>query len=155
MNVSVVIVTYNGMTWLERCLASIPSVYNVVVVDNNSTDGTVNYIEANYPQHTLFKEANNLGFGQANNKGITYALKQGVDYVFLLNQDAFLEADTISTLIATHKQYPDYGVLSPIHLNGEGTKLDKTFSFFVITRSTLAAQAAQVIPSISKLTDLI
>ena len=131
MSTYIVIVTYNGMAWLERCLASIPDIYPVVLVDNNSTDGTVYYIETNYPQHTLFRETCNLGFGQANNKGISYALKNGAEYVFLLNQDAYLEEDTVSILIETHQDYPDYGVLSPIHTNAEKTRLDKKFSHYI------------------------
>ena len=48
MKISIIIVTYNGMQWLERCLASIPKKYDVVIVDNNSTDTTVQFIEQNY-----------------------------------------------------------------------------------------------------------
>lgn len=130
--VFIIIVTYNGVKWIEKCLQSIDfSKYNVIVIDNNSNDNTVNFIKENFSKTIILEQNQNLGFGQANNKGIAYALKQGADYVFLLNQDAFLEVDTISTLIATHKQHPDYGVLSPIHTNAEKTRLDKKFSHYI------------------------
>ncbi|SHI37790.1 Glycosyltransferase, GT2 family [Mesonia phycicola] len=128
---SVIIVTYNGMKWLAKCLASIPKEYNMVIVDNNSTDTTVQFIEQNYPQAKLFKEKENLGFGQANNKGISYALQQGAKYVYLLNQDAYLEADTIDKLVKVHQSQPSYGILSPIHINAEKTRLDAGFSLYV------------------------
>ncbi|WP_027880047.1 glycosyltransferase family 2 protein [Mesoflavibacter zeaxanthinifaciens] len=128
----IVVVTYNGIQWIDKCLGSIDfSTYQVVVVDNNSTDQTVNFISKNYPSITLLAQDKNLGFGQANNLGISHALQQGAEYVFLLNQDAYLYPDTITNLIEVYKTHPEYGIISPIHLNGEGTKLDKTFSFFV------------------------
>lgn len=119
------------MLWVERCLASIPQVCSIVVVDNASTDGTVAYIQENYPQIHLLPQSTNLGFGQANNIGMRYALKQDVDYVFLLNQDAYLQENTLEILIATHIKSQEYGVLSPIHLNGQGTKLDEKFSQYL------------------------
>ena len=77
------------------------------------------------------KQESNLGFGKANNLGISYALNNSCDYVFLLNQDAYLEKDVIDRMLAVHKKNTDYGVLSPIHLNGEGNKLDKNFSNYI------------------------
>ncbi|GGZ53398.1 glycosyltransferase family 2 protein [Mesonia mobilis] len=135
MIVSVIIVTYNGMQWLERCLASVPESYELVIVDNHSTDDTVAFIEENYPKAKLFKEKQNLGFGQANNKGIRYALKQGADYVYLLNQDAYLETDTIEKLICVYSNFPDYGILSPIHTNKNKTRLDQNFSNYLNYKS--------------------
>ena len=88
----IIIVTYNAMPWLSKCLESTKP-YAIVVVDNNATDGTVSYIKENYPLITILPQKENLGFGQANNIGMSYALKQGADYVFLLNQDAYLEND--------------------------------------------------------------
>jgi GT2 family glycosyltransferase len=130
---SIIIVTYNAMPWLSKCLESTKP-YAVVVVDNNSTDETVNFIKANYPEITLLPQCKNLGFGKANNIGISYALKQGADYVLLLNQDAYLIGDCLNQLVTIHKKNPLYGILSPIHLNGNGSLLDYNFKNF-ITRS--------------------
>ena len=77
------------------------------------------------------QQTNNLGFGKANNIGIKKALDLGVDYVFLLNQDAYLVGDTIKDLIMIHQSNLDYGILSPIHLNGKGNKLDRNFSYYL------------------------
>ncbi len=130
----IIIVTYNGMEWLPKCLASTKP-YPVIIVDNNSTDGTFSFVEKNYPEVVLFKQKNNLGFGQANNIGISYALKEGADYVFLLNQDAYLKEGCLEKLLAIHQKNLDFGVLSPIHLNGSGNLLDENFSYYLSYRN--------------------
>lgn len=129
--VVIVIVTYNGMQWLPKTLVSIPDKYHVVVVDNNSTDNTVDYIYQNFKNITLFQQKMNLGFGGGNNLGMRYALEQNVDYVFLLNQDAYLDANTIDNLIHVHQSNSNFGILSPIHLNGKGNELDWNFSTYL------------------------
>lgn len=118
------------MQWLSKCLESCKE-YSVIIVDNASTDDTCNYIEVNYPNILLLKQNKNLGFGQANNIGISYALKLNADYVFLLNQDAYLLEGCIERLISIHKQHPKFGIISPIHLNGTGDRLDRNFSHYV------------------------
>jgi GT2 family glycosyltransferase len=89
------------------------------VVDNNSADDTVNFIKANYPEVTLLEQNKNLGFGKANNIGISLAMKNEADYVFLLNQDAWVQPDTIEKLVSAHQREPQFGILSPMHLNGK------------------------------------
>ena len=124
-----IIVTYNGMHWYDRCFGSLRrSVIPVqtVVVDNASSDNTVEFIRQNYPEITLFPSDVNLGFGQGNNKGIRYALDHDADYVFLLNQDAWIEPDTIGELIRIHQENPEYGILSPMHLNADKTAIEKS-----------------------------
>jgi len=132
MNISIIIVTYNGMQWIEKCLNSISSKYEIVVVDNNSTDNTVSFIEENYSRVHLIKQSKNLGFGGANNIGMSYALNKGADYVFLLNQDAYLVDNVLDDLIKVHVNNKDYGVLSPIHVNGAKTKMDLNFQRFIL-----------------------
>lgn len=130
-NVFVIIVTYNGMPWLKKCLDSCAN-YLVIIVDNASTDETVKFIEVNYPDVILIKQCVNLGFGKANNLGISYALKNGADYVFLLNQDAYMEKGSLRKLIEISKVHPEYGILSPFHLNWKGTKLEYYFAKFIL-----------------------
>ncbi|WP_282134451.1 glycosyltransferase family 2 protein [Seonamhaeicola maritimus] len=134
--VFIVIVSYNGMTWLRRCLKSCGS-YDVIIVDNNSNDGTVPFIKSTFPEFVLLEQNENLGFGAANNIGISEALKNGADYVFLLNQDAYMEKYTLEKLIGIHSRNPDFGILSPIHLNGSGTQLDHNFSKYIKLNNAL------------------
>lgn len=132
MKIFTVIVTYNGMRWLERCLdslrsSSVPTI--PVVVDNNSSDDSVGFIKENYPEVVVFQQNKNLGFGQANNIGIRYALENGADFVMLLNQDASVEKDALKFMLDVSD---GESMLSPIHLNGDGTKLDPQFKNSVL-----------------------
>ena len=61
-------------------------------------------------------------------------MQNGAEYIYLLNQDAYLENDTIEQLIKVHQCQPAYGILSPIHTNEEKTRLDKNFSNYVSYR---------------------
>lgn len=128
MKVFVIIVTYKGQLWYDRCFKSLREseiFVHTVVVDNASNDGTVEYIRENYPEVHLIASDVNLGFGQGNNKGMKYALDNGADYVFLLNQDAWIEPETIKKLIEVHENYPEYGIISPMHLNADKTAIEK------------------------------
>lgn len=117
----VIIVTYKGHQWYERCFTSLRnSEYPVqtIVIDNASNDGTVEYIRENFPEIHLIESTENLGFGRANNIGMRYALDNECDYVFLLNQDAWLDSpDTLKKLVDIYNGHPEYGILSPMHLN--------------------------------------
>jgi GT2 family glycosyltransferase len=131
-----VIVSYNFTRWLNRCLDSLrrsecPT--DVMVVDNASQDETCALIRRDYPEVMLRAQTDNLGFGRANNLGMTYALQQGYDYVFLLNQDAWIDPNTLSTLVAGAERSPEYGILSPIHLTGRGDRMDRGFADYVGT----------------------
>lgn len=134
MNVKIftVIVTFNGSQWIKNCIESI---YNsntktkIIVVDNSSYDNTLEILEE-FDNVKCIPQDSNLGFGKANNIGISYALKKGADYVFLLNQDVFISENTLEHLVRQYKSNSDYGILSPIHLNWEGTQLENYFSRF-------------------------
>ncbi len=133
MKVSVIIVSYNFEQWIERCLgclrqSTVP--VSVIVVDNGSRDNTVLFIEREHPEVHLITNNANLGFGKANNIGIKYAMEQGSDYFFLLNQDAWIDERTVEQLTALFEQHPEYGILSPAHLNGKGDKPDFGFSTY-------------------------
>lgn len=122
------------MKWIESTLSSIMELnenYKTIVVDNNSQDDTKRFIEKKFPEVILLKEDENHGFGKANNIGIKKALDEGADYVFLLNQDAYVESNTIGKLIEVMEYDKKIGIASPIHLNGDGSALDKLFSTYV------------------------
>jgi GT2 family glycosyltransferase len=125
------VVTFNGLRWYERCFGSLQrseTKVQIVVVDNASSDGTVEYIQNKFPEITLFPQTENLGFGKANNIGIKYALENGADYVFLLNQDAWLErGDTIEKLLEVFEQNSEAGIVAPLQLAGTGEKIDINF----------------------------
>ncbi len=130
-----VIVTYNGMQWIERCLNSLQNSIlsmNTIVIDNGSKDSTVSFIKDNYPAVQLIETGKNKGFGQGNNIGLKIALEKNADHIFLLNQDAYIEPDTVSKLVQAQINNPEFGVLSPIHLNGKGDGFDDHFFEYLV-----------------------
>ncbi len=133
----VIIVTYNGMEWMERCLDSVTGSTlpaDIFIVDNGSTDGTQEYIR-NCGKNIIFHQSEkNLGFGRANNLGLQYAVDNGYDYVYLLNQDAWVEDDTFETLVNVKKAHPEYGILSPIQIQANGRHMDRNFLTGVASR---------------------
>lgn len=132
--VAMIIVTWKGMKWINKCLQSIRnSDYpaTIFIVDNNSPDGTPSFIEQNFPEVKLTRSDRNLGFGKANNVAIRQALDAGFDYFFLLNQDAYIEPNTISELINVAEE-GDYGIISPIHMNGDASHIDFYFRDYVL-----------------------
>ena len=163
--VLVIVVTYNGLPWLSRCLGSVTSAPNaadgpesgtstskspqnaadgpesgtsptldVYVVDNDSTDGSADYIQSHFPSAKLVRAAENLGFSKANNLGMQYALDHGYDYVYLLNQDAWLEPGAMEKLVSTAEQHPEYAVLSPLQMTDGFKELDKQFAKHIEVR---------------------
>lgn len=136
-NVLVIIVTYNAMKWAERCINSIiqSDVHvDVYVIDNGSSDGTQEFFRNNYPNVFFTQNESNEGFGAANNKGMIYALKNSYKYVYLLNQDAWVDSNVFSQLILLAEKHPEYGVLSPLQMTGDGKKMDKNFHFNVMEK---------------------
>ena len=83
-DVSVVIVTYNAMPWIERCLESVAG-HDVVVVDHGSSDGTLELVRERFPDVRVV-EQENLGLGAGWNRGIRETAR---DYVLILNADAW------------------------------------------------------------------
>lgn len=132
-------VTYNGKQWYDRCFNSLRNSnlpVQTIVIDNASTDDTIDYIAENYPEIHLIASKENLGFTKANNIGIKYALDKGADYIFLLNQDAWIENDTLEKLLNVFKDEPDAGIVSPVHLNGSGSELDLGFAGYIAPSNT-------------------
>ena len=123
----VVVVAYNGLKWLERCLGSVAQA-DLFVVDNASADGSADYVAEHFPSAVLVRNSSNTGFSAANNLGMQYALDHGYDYVYLLNQDAWLFPDTLGKLLRASESNPSYGILSPMQLCGDGISPDSQFA---------------------------
>lgn len=132
--IHVVIVTYNGMQWIDRCLDSLmksDTEVSAVVVDNASQDGTVQHISEHYPEVRIIAQGHNVGFAKANNIGIRYVLDNGARFVYLLNQDAWVEENVFSKLMKVFEEDPSAGIVSPVHFNGSGSALDMMFASYM------------------------
>lgn len=120
--ISVIIVSYNTREITLKCLRTLYSALKVpgevIVVDNASTDGSVQAIGCEYPDVELIRNDRNVGFGTANNQAMRRA--RGC-YFLLLNSDAYITAGAIEKLIAFLERYPLVGAVGPQLLNENGT----------------------------------
>ncbi len=126
ISLSIVIVNWNSYRFLERCLQSIaetlsPAVYEVIVVDNASTDDSVSLIRSGFPAVRLIANDNNAGFARANNQG--FAGSKG-KYVLILNPDTVVLPQAIERLTGFLDQHPDFAAVGPKLVNA-----DKTIQF--------------------------
>jgi GT2 family glycosyltransferase len=115
-DVSVVVVTWNALPWLEQCLESVRG-REVVVVDHGSTDGTVAFVRERFPDVRVI-EQENKGMGGGNNAGMRAADGR---YYFLLNSDAWVVDDALERLVAFADEHPEAAVVGPKLLNTDGT----------------------------------
>lgn len=125
-----IVVTYNGSKWVDKCFGGLLNStfpVKIIAVDNCSSDDTLDLLRGKFPSVEIVGLNKNLGFGGANNVGIAIAQKAGADYIFLLNQDAWVDPDTIENLIRVDKMFSGFGIISPVHLNGDGNAFDYGF----------------------------
>src|SRR2546423_5598204 len=106
--VSIVVVTYNALPWLERCLESVAG-HETIVVDHGSTDGTLELLRARFPDVRIV-EQENLGLGAGSNAGMRIA---GGEYFLLLNPDAWAVGDAVERLVDFADEHPEAAVVGP------------------------------------------
>jgi GT2 family glycosyltransferase len=117
--VSVIIVNYNGKKWLKKCFDSLLSQtyknFEIIFVDNNSSDNSIDFIEKNYKDERIkiIKSDDNLGFAGGNNLGINEA--KG-DYILFLNNDTWVENNFIKDIFDFYKNN-SYDVVAPYERN--------------------------------------
>jgi len=129
LDLSIVIVNWNTQDILTECLHSIfasrtNNYYEVWVVDNGSTDGSVQMIKEGYPQVELIANKENVGFAHANNQAIN---QSSGEYVMLLNPDTVIQKDVIETLVNYLDQKPGVGAVGPRLLNPDGTLQESSY----------------------------
>jgi len=116
--VTIIVLNWNGLADTLECLASLARLdypaYHVVVVDNGSTDGSVEAIRAQFSQVTLIENGENLGFAEGNNVGLRHALDRGADYVLLLNNDTVADTRFLTKLVKIAEVDGEIGVASPL-----------------------------------------
>ncbi len=109
--VSVVLAAYNGKEFLEKCITSLydqefEGDLEILFVDDNSQDGSYEFVKENFPQVTAIKNPKNLGHAEASNRGIE---KARGDYIFLIDHDTEFESDCIAKILQTFQEHPNAG----------------------------------------------
>ncbi len=114
---TVIIVNFNGREDLPDCLDSLRKqsckTFQVLLLDNASADGSVDFLRDHYPEVHLIRSDENLGFCEANNRCLQKVLKSNSDYAFLLNADTLLDPDCLDRLMETAEEERDFGIFSP------------------------------------------
>ena len=112
---SIILLNWNGKEHTIKCLESLKNLnypnYETIVVDNASSDDSVEVISHKFPNGILITNQENLGFAEGNNIGIKYALERGADYVFLLNNDAIVAEETVTELVQAAESDDKIGIL--------------------------------------------
>jgi GT2 family glycosyltransferase len=123
LDVSIIIVSYNTCDYLDACLNSITKSvgdlsYEVIIVDNNSSDDSVLMVNNSYPDFITISSSTNLGFSAANNLGAKTAKGR---YLLFLNPDTLVEIDTLTTMICFLDKRPGTGAASCVVRNSDGS----------------------------------
>jgi len=139
MDVSIILVNYNTQKMTSECIGSVRKhtegiSYEIILVDNASTDGSKKYFEKDKDLKYIYNEVN-LGFGRANNKGIEIA--KG-DYIFLLNTDTILLNNACKLFMDYEIMNHDYYVLGAWLLDAVG-QINHTYGRFPSKRTELSS----------------
>jgi GT2 family glycosyltransferase/protoporphyrinogen oxidase len=112
-----VVLTFNHYEDTHECLSSIQQVnydnLKVLVVDNGSTDGTPEKVQANFPEVEVIGTGHNLGVPWGYNVGFSFALQSGAEYVLMLNNDTIVDPQILAHLIAASEPDPQAGIIVP------------------------------------------
>lgn len=125
--VFIVVLNYNGKEVIKTCLSSLFKLdypnFEIVLVDNNSNDESLEMAKTNFSKAHFIKNSQNLGFSAGNNIGIRFSLERMAEYVLIINNDVEVERDFLGRLVEAGEENPKSGILSPVIFNGEKNKI--------------------------------
>lgn len=115
--VAIIILNWNGKEDTIECLESLKQItypnYEILLVDNGSTDGSVECFRERYPGMEIIENEKNLGFAEGNNVGIRRAMELGADYVLLLNNDTVVDPEFLGELVKVAGGDEKIGIVGP------------------------------------------
>lgn len=123
MKLSIVIPTYNANEWIQGCIDSIRQHgprydYEIIVVDDNSTDDTPEIVRQQFPDVRLFSNEKNVGFGKTANVGLRASAGE---YVLVLNNDTWVHEGALERLIEYLDRHSSVGIVGPKVLSADGS----------------------------------
>jgi hypothetical protein len=137
VDVSIIIVSFNTKDLTLACIKSIIDegselTKEIIIVDNGSTDGTVEELTKLTKLIKLIKNSENLGFSKANNQGIKVAKGK---HILLLNSDTKVKREAIKKLVDFAEVTPNAGVVGPMLLNPNGSEQPSVFRYPTLARA--------------------
>lgn len=141
MRLSIVIICWNDLKVIQDCLASIYrgthfTNFEVILSDNGSTDGSVDFVRSNYPAVRIVENRANLGFAKGNNAGIR---ESRGEYVLILNPDTIIHARSLDRLVEFADHHPEAGAFGCRVLNADGSYQVSARLFPTVWRYWVAA----------------
>lgn len=133
--VAVILVNWNGFSITVDCIESLLKLtftdFDVIVVDNASTDNSSSLLKEKFPQIVIIQSPENTGFAGGNNQGIAYAINQSYQYALILNNDTLVAPDLLDLLVAEIEKEPNTAAVQPkIYFNHNKTKIWNGGSFY-------------------------
>ncbi len=131
MKIAIIVLNWNGKEYISKSLDMLKKLdtsdyqVEVVVVDNNSTDGSVKLIKTQYPKFHLIENRENLGYAGGNNVGIRFALENGAEWIWIVNPDVLVDPQALNELLKVATKYPRAGVLGPKIYFAPGYEFEK------------------------------
>ena len=121
--ISVIVLNYNGKKYLKKCFNSLEQqtypYCEIILIDNASTDGSVKYVKEKFPSVKIIQNKENLGYAEANNKATEIAKGK---YLFFLNNDTWIEQNTVEELVQTLGENEKIGACAPQIRDYEGIR---------------------------------
>lgn len=133
--VTTVIVNYRLKYFLEQTLLSVEEAYTevdgrTIVIDNNSGDDSIDFLEERFPSVTFIRNKENVGFAKANNQGFALA---DTDFILVLNPDTIIGSDTLKDAIKWMDEHPECGAIGVKMVDGNGYFLPESKRSFPST----------------------
>lgn len=123
-NISIITVGMNHLSYIKKLYKSLYKdnqqnvSFEAIYVDNCSTDGSLDFIKANYPQVKIIANTEPLGFGENNNKGVFASIGK---YIAIINPDIVMHSESLDKLFAFAENHSNVGIIVPKLLNSDGT----------------------------------
>ena len=112
--VTALVLCTNEKHFLEDCLGSLQQQtydnLDIYLLDNHSTDGSVEYVQTNFPRVRILSFPTNLGYAKANNNGLITGFEQGADYCLVVNSDIRCDPHMVAELVNTHERHLAKGI---------------------------------------------
>ena len=116
--VAVILVNWNTAEYTANCISSLKrycdeSLFDIIVADNGSTDGSLQVLQAEFPDLVYIDNKENLGFAEGNNRVLLYSIEKGYSYSLIINTDTLVDEDIIFKLREHLQQHPEAAAVQP------------------------------------------